>query len=255
MSKNNYKKNSADIQASLKNAIKKLGKNDWYLTLHYYRFSKTLKWIIDKVSAGGHGLEIGVWPGYLGLALQNLGFKETGVDLNPKRLNNLGFPILKINLNYDKMPFTDNYFDFITLLEVIEHMESKQAQKVLRDIHRVLRPNGYLFVTTPNKFRLGEILNKKNTGTDKFGHGHEHEYGLLEIIKLSKLCGFEITEANYISFYSEVGKIKHNKYFYPLINFFSYKNKKGNALKILAYPILKYIPQMRDSIYLILKKN
>lgn len=252
--KDSKKNFSVDIRNSLDLAIDKLGKNDWYLTLHYYRFFQTLRWITKRVTMGSKGLEIGVWPGYLGSSLQNLGFKETGLDLEPERLSSLDFPALKLDLNFELLPFAENTFEFATLSEVVEHINEKQVPEVLKGINKILKPNGFLFITTPNRYRFGRALNKNISNVEKHGHGHEHEYSLEEISKISKECGFKIIKAQHISFYSGVGKIEENKYFYPLINFYKYKNKKRNLIKTLAYPILKYISQMNDSIFLILQK-
>jgi 2-polyprenyl-3-methyl-5-hydroxy-6-metoxy-1,4-benzoquinol methylase len=47
----------------------------------------------------------------------------------------------------DKLDFPDNYFDYITMLAVIEHFEAPEA--IFREIHRVLKENGFFIFTTP----------------------------------------------------------------------------------------------------------
>ena len=51
-----------------------------------------------------------------------------------------------------ELPFETNSFDIVTFREVIEHVEDEQ--KALREIKRVLRPNGYLLITTPNLYNF-----------------------------------------------------------------------------------------------------
>jgi ubiquinone/menaquinone biosynthesis C-methylase UbiE len=58
------------------------------------------------------------------------------------------------DLNTDPLPYADDTFDLVTFTEVIEHIE--HHQDALREIHRVLKEDGYLIVTTPN------ILNIKS---------------------------------------------------------------------------------------------
>ena len=48
-----------------------------------------------------------------------------------------------------RLPFADGHFSVITLLAVIEHVESQIAVRILREAHRALMPGGCLIVTTP----------------------------------------------------------------------------------------------------------
>lgn len=48
----------------------------------------------------------------------------------------------------DRLPFDDARFDLVVMIEVLEHVMDKNA--LLREIHRVLRPGGRLYLTTPN---------------------------------------------------------------------------------------------------------
>ena len=49
----------------------------------------------------------------------------------------------------ETLNFPDEYFDYITMLAVIEHIEA--PEKLLEEIYRVLRPGGKLVFTTPKK--------------------------------------------------------------------------------------------------------
>jgi SAM-dependent methyltransferase len=48
-----------------------------------------------------------------------------------------------------KLPFPDASFDFVTILEVIEHVADEG--QVLRELSRVLAPGGRLLLTTPHR--------------------------------------------------------------------------------------------------------
>jgi SAM-dependent methyltransferase len=63
-----------------------------------------------------------------------------------RKLDNL-YPILAIS---DKLPFPSNFFDGVFSIFVIEH--TKNAERMLNEIHRVLKPNGELVISTDSKY-------------------------------------------------------------------------------------------------------
>lgn len=54
----------------------------------------------------------------------------------------------KLDLDQDVLPYDDNYFDAILFTHVIEHL--KAPLQLGKEIHRVLKPNGIMYVETPN---------------------------------------------------------------------------------------------------------
>ena len=50
----------------------------------------------------------------------------------------------------ESIPLRDDSFDLVTLFEVLEHVMKPEV--VLKEINRVLKPNGILFLTVPNRF-------------------------------------------------------------------------------------------------------
>ena len=63
-----------------------------------------------------------------------------------RNLNNL-YPILATD---DKLPFTSNFFDGVFSIFVVEHI--KNPEKMLNEIHRVLKPSGELIISTDSKY-------------------------------------------------------------------------------------------------------
>ena len=61
-------------------------------------------------------------------------------------------PIKVVDLNVDKLPFSNKSFDLVTCTEVIEHLE--HYRETIREIHRILIPGGTFVVTTPNILNL-----------------------------------------------------------------------------------------------------
>ena len=63
---------------------------------------------------------------------------------------------VKVDLN-DFWALPDNSVDFAFSLEVIEHIEN--PRHFIREIKRIIKPNGYGFVSTPNNLNLFSRLN------------------------------------------------------------------------------------------------
>lgn len=59
-----------------------------------------------------------------------------------------GIKTFMIDLSKDTLPIFNNSVDFITALEVIEHLIN--PDNMLREAYRVLKSKGYLLISTPN---------------------------------------------------------------------------------------------------------
>jgi len=103
--------------------------------------------------------------GYLGFT------DETLERVSPQE--NL-FPILA---NCEEMPFEDNSFDKIIMIEVIEHVERDEL--AISELARVLKAEGQLFITTPN----GDEV--ENTNPHHLRHYHPDDL----ILQLEKYFG------------------------------------------------------------------
>jgi len=58
------------------------------------------------------------------------------------------------------LPFDDETFDVVTMVELIEHLEVEVIRSLFAEALRVLKPGGKLVVTTPNYASLWPILEK-----------------------------------------------------------------------------------------------
>jgi SAM-dependent methyltransferase len=61
-----------------------------------------------------------------------------------------------VDLNREALPYTANQFALVTCVETIEHLNDFRA--VLSEIYRVLRPGGWVVLTTPNILNLRSRL-------------------------------------------------------------------------------------------------
>lgn len=109
------------------------------------------------------------------------------------------FSFQHFNTESDEFPYPDNEFDLVIFAEIIEHLLNDPC-KVLREINRVLKPNGTLILTTPNVARLENVA-RLISGTNIYdpysGYGpygrHNREYNRHELDQLLKFEGFEPT--------------------------------------------------------------
>ncbi len=63
-----------------------------------------------------------------------------------------------LNLNQEPaLPYQRNYFQVVTLLAVMEHLNPDKVVQLYEEIYRVLAPGGLVIVTTPSSWS-GSIL-------------------------------------------------------------------------------------------------
>jgi SAM-dependent methyltransferase len=86
-----------------------------------------------------------------------------------------------------KLPFHKNTFDVITILDVLEHIDDKT---IMKEIARVLKPNGIVIITVPAYQWLwstwDEIL------------GHQRRYTTTSLQKLLQNEGFSAVRTSYL---------------------------------------------------------
>ncbi len=98
--------------------------------------------------------------------------------------------------NMLKLPFGDGQFDFVVSFNVIYHGTLSEMQTALREMHRVLRPKGLVFLTlnsTLNEWcgKGHEIERNTFINPDKGDGDHKHHYSdRHEVDQL--LAGFEV---------------------------------------------------------------
>ncbi len=123
----------------------------------------------------GEVLEMGCGSAYFLTVLRKefpeANFKFTGIDLEKDAVD-VAKPFLKpgdeiVHGSVEDMPFTDNKFDLILYLDVIEHVGDDK--KSLSEAFRVLKPGGTLIVSTPNSSAL-----LTDTFFCEYMHDHDH---------------------------------------------------------------------------------
>ncbi len=148
------------------------GKNSFFYSLGYGNFSylyfNTLFRHIKKYVKPGNVLDIGC---AYGLMLQRFpnNTKKFGIDVSKHAISvakkNLPRARLLTHNIEDKIPFPQNYFDLIICNDVLEHIEKPEL--ALKNIIRVLKKGGVLYITSPNLNKLRKLIFAK---ADKLEH-------------------------------------------------------------------------------------
>lgn len=184
-----------------------------YATSDYRRFVYTWGLASD---IKGKCLELGGNPYFTTMLLKNFteldislanyfGHQNNGeyvqtvdyVGLNNGEKRSEQFTYQHFNIENDRFPYNDAKFDLVIFAEIVEHLLNDPC-KVLREIKRVLKPNGTLILTTPNVARLENVA-KMISGTNIYdpysGYGpygrHNREYNRHELDQLLRFEGFE----------------------------------------------------------------
>ena len=112
---------------------------------------------------GGRAIDFGAGSGALAVKLQGLGFEVAAVDINREGFK-ADVPFVQLNLNEPNFSscLGNGTFDFVTSVEVIEHLESHIL--FLRNVRRLLKSNGIAVITTPNMDNVPSRLRFLLTG-------------------------------------------------------------------------------------------
>ncbi len=119
-----------------------------------YIFAGTKEFCLDKTV-----LEYGCGNGYGSALLAKIAKKVTAVDINQRVIDHCKQKYQTDNLSFDvitpetKTHFADQSFDLIVSFQVIEHVHNVKGY--LNELKRVLKDDGVLIITTPNRgYRL-----------------------------------------------------------------------------------------------------
>lgn len=118
---------------------------------------------IKHIRPQSHVLNIGVGKGGLeALLLQQGGYQVTSLDPSPTSIARLqqqyGDRIRAVTGYSQEMPFPDQSFDAVVMLEVLEHLTDEAISATLHHVSRVLRPQGRFICSVPNDEDLAASL-------------------------------------------------------------------------------------------------
>lgn len=103
------------------------------------------------------------------------------LDVNPHFLSNQTGN--KVQANGSFLPFASETMGLVTLFEVIEHASPHDGELMLKEAKRVVKPDGQIIISTPNKGAYGKRMSSPD---------HIHEYTKDELVVLFSQIGLQI---------------------------------------------------------------
>ncbi len=159
----------------------------------------------QKLVGGKIVLDLGCNSGYGTHLLSQTCNRVTGADVSPEAIKTANAKYHHDNLSFQlidgiSLPFESASFDVISSFQVVEHIADYDAY--FSEIHRVLKPDGILLLTTPN------AAIRVKPGAKPWNPFHTHEFRgdelkkfLLNYFPLVRVLGqFAIEEAYAIEF-------------------------------------------------------
>ena len=149
-------------------------------------------------------LDLGCGDGLFLSLLKEKGITGVGLEISEvavRKAMRRGLDVRKFDFTENKLPFKDNSFEAVVLLDVLEHLY--QPEKILREIHRVTKESIILSVPNFNSLpaRLQMIagyIPENNTPIE--GHIYWFSYTVLK--NLLKENDFDIKIIKVNSFFS-----------------------------------------------------
>jgi len=183
-------------------------------------------------------IELGSGAGEFARLIEPRVKKITCVDLSAvyvKKLKQAGFEAVRTDFNQN-LPFSSRIFSLAISLEVIEHVV--QAELFLKEVRRILKPGGWLVLSTPNiawwGYRLMALIGRP---PKKEGY-HLRFFTAITLVKLLAESGFIVKKTAHFST-------------------IPYLNRLLVRLKLKpVYPIIKIWPNLlaQDLVFLCRKK-
>jgi 2-polyprenyl-3-methyl-5-hydroxy-6-metoxy-1,4-benzoquinol methylase len=166
---------------------------------HRNRFATISALVRRALSAGTVNqrvLDIGCCVGHLISGVRDAvpGVDYSALDCSQKAIEHAvrmysGIDFLVANANH--IPYPPHHFDGVICANVWEHLPD--PVRCLREIWRVLRPGGFLVISTPSRYRLYNLLRViRGAPVSLMSPNHVTEYSVGQVKDQLRFAGFDV---------------------------------------------------------------
>lgn len=149
-----------------------------------FAMKKQLNDFISLIGSRGKILDLGCGAGRDSRILAEKGYEIVGIDYSNEMLKSarkLHGDLKNIHfrkMDMRKLDFKNRVFDGVWASASLLHIPKKEIPKVLREVRRVLKPNGYFFVAV----KKGE--GERMVASEKYGKPMERFFSFFEVEEL-----------------------------------------------------------------------
>jgi SAM-dependent methyltransferase len=119
----------------------------------------------------------GTYPYFLAHTEFSKKFAIDQLPMPQKISSNYQIEGYSLNLNQKpSLPFENDFFNIVTLLAVVEHLNPDSTETIFREIHRILHPGGKVIITTPAAWSDGLLHLMAHLGLVSTEEIDEHAY-------------------------------------------------------------------------------
>jgi len=176
--------------------------DDWYRTKTGRYVDRTEKWLVFSMlrTKSGRALDLGCGTGNYTLELKRRGFDVIGLDASEGMLRIARSKGLNcIRGDAYSLPFPDGSFDLVLSVTMFEFIH--EPEKVLREIHRVLRPGGEVLIGTMNGRSLWFLFKRLKSIFVETAYRYARFYTPSELEGLLRKAGFINVESAGVIFF------------------------------------------------------
>ena len=183
------------------------------------RAAKSQLRLISRHKSGRTLLDIGCGEGFFLFNATKAGYTAKGIEISQDAAEYAGreFGLDVEAKPFEELQFPDNYFDIVTLWQVLEHVPYPLI--ILKEVYRILKPEGLLATSTPDiESILAKIFRRRWWNLRRL---HINQFTTRTLADMLKRAGFN--------------------------NVFSTRYREYISISMLVIPLLKHLKMYERS--------